>query len=220
MSKAPSVHTVHTMTPDAAAAARLAVLNDSRVALTAACSPEALGLIDKGIRGEFRAASATRSAAWALVTACRDLGVPTRDSGVTKMIQTMLREHAVSKYPKHDKSAEGHDPDHTAAVIKWADWSKVIQRAVYFGVPEGKFGISLKNDPEFRIDGKGAQAGAGAAGAVSTTTLHATFTTFSKFLRQLRMLNQLDAAAEHLDLMLGRFPEFKELDDDGKPVTK
>lgn len=220
MSKAAPVHTVHTSTPDHAAAARLGVLNDSRVALTAACSPEALGLIDKGIRGEFKAASATRAAAWALVTACRDLGVPTRDTGVTRMIQTMLREHATSKYPKHDKSVEGHDPDHTAAVIKWADWSKVIQRAVYFGVPESKFGISLKNDPEYRIDGKGAQAGAGAAGAVSTTTLLDLFKTISKGLAQARMLNQTEFAGALLDLTVEAYPEFKEVGEDGKPVTK
>jgi hypothetical protein len=196
-------------TPDHAAAVRLAELNTSRVALESALSDENLALVDKGIKGELRASNATRIACWTIVQQCRDLGVPSNDTGVTRMIQTVLREHSISKFGDDAKSPER---------IKWDDWSKCIQRAVYHAVSPDKFGISLKNNPEFRIGGSGAQATK--SGAVSTTTLLDAFKTASKLLAQFRMLNQTAVAGELIDLLVEHYPEFKEVNEKGEAITK
>jgi len=214
------------MTPDAAAAARIETLNAARSAISTVFSEENLGGIDALIKREQRTIGDTEKACWKLVQQIRDLKVPEKDAGVTSVIRTALREHAVSAFPNwNPKGSEKgstnpkFDPAHGAAVIRWADWSKCIQRAVFFGLDRDKFRVSLKNDPAYRLDEKGGSGDSpAAAGPVQTTTLHSAFVTASKLLRQLRLLNQLGVAGGLLDLLVEHYPEFQELGDDGKPV--
>ena len=200
------------MTPEA----RMTALNDSRTALAKAFDAQALSTADKAVTAEVKAGDKTRRAMFAFVQAAQDLGVPARDTGVTKMIQTVIKEHADEVFgPMRPESGEP-----LRARVMWEDWSKVIQRAVYHGVGFDQFRISLKNDPEFKIDGKAQAERAGKTGKVESTTLYDYFVTVSKALRQARMLNLETEAADLLDLILDRHPEFKELGDDGKPVSK
>ena len=193
---------------------RMTDLNDSRVALVNVFAPEALGKADKALTAEVKAGERTRAVMFGFVQATRDLGVPARDSGVTKMIQAVIKEHADETFgPIRPESGEP-----SRARVMWEDWSKVVQRAVYHGLDFAKFRISLKNDPAYKIDGKAVTGGAGSAGKVQTTTLFDYFVTVSKALRQARMLNLTDEAGAMLDLILDRHPEFKEVGDDGKPA--
>lgn len=194
--------------------ARLEALNDSRKALALAFSTEHLNGIDKALTAEVKAGVKVRNLFWRIVQQTQDLGVPAGDTGVTKLIQVVLKEHADSAFgPVRPESGEAR-PERRM----YEDWSKVVQRAVFHAVPEAKFSISLKNNPDFKI-GEG-KAGPAKAGNVSTTTLFELAKTASKLLAQARMLNQLEFSGELLDVILKHYPEFKELGDDGKPVAK
>ena len=195
-------------TPDHAAAARIANLAESNRAIKTVFSDENLAAVDRAIKAQVKAGGAAKAAAWQLVQVARDLGVPARDGAACKLIHAAISEHAISVF--------GDDPQHPGRVA-WGDWSKCIQRAVYHAVPEDKFGISLKNNPDYKIGAsKGAQTPT--AGKVQQTTLFEMHKTLSKVLTQARLLNQLDFAGALLDLVLDQYPEFKEVTDDGKVV--
>jgi len=165
-----------------------------------------IGAADAAIRGEIGAGESVRGAMFALVQGLRDLGVKAGDAGVLKVLQDVLSEHI------------GNLGADSPMGKKWAQWVRPIKQAVYHAIPEGEFGLGLRNQGDkYPLPSKSGKVGT--SGKVKSTDLLAVFKTASKLLEQLRLLGYSAQSAELVDWMTGHWPEFKEVGEDGKPIA-
>lgn len=87
------------------------------------------------------------------------------------------------------------------------EYAQGAMRAYFHSV---EFSPTLKNDPDFKIPGTDGKVKTN--GSVRTTDNEAVFKTARKLLDQLRILERDDCAANILDVMLGAFDGFAEVE--------